>query len=175
MKKILLIGMMVGTIIAQVDYESEIQTIFNNNCTSCHGYSGGLSLSSYEGLMSGGNSGDAVVPGDHANSLLWQKVESGAMPPGNNEDLTSDEIDLIATWIDEGALETPMDVTGLFFSEYGEGSSNNKYMEIYNGTGSEVDLTGLAFPNVANDPATEGEYEYWNTFPAGAVVAPGDV
>ena len=126
MKKILLIGMMVGTIIAQVDYESEIQTIFNNNCTSCHGYSGGLSLSSFEVLMSLGNSGDAVVPGDHAYSLLLQKVESGAMPPGNNEDLTSDEIDLIATWIDEGALEIPMDVTGLFSSEYGEGSSNNK-------------------------------------------------
>ena len=31
MKKILLIGMMIGTIIVQVDYESEIQTIFNNN------------------------------------------------------------------------------------------------------------------------------------------------
>ena len=175
MKKILLIGITIGTIIAQVDYGSEIQAIFNNNCTNCHGNSGGLNLASYDGLMSGGNSGDAVVPGDHANSLLWQKVESGAMPPGNNEDLTSDQIDLIATWIDEGALETPLDVTGLFFSEYGEGSSNNKYMEIYNGTGSEVDLTGLAFPNVANDPATEGEYEYWNTFPAGAVVAPGDV
>ena len=29
----------------------------------------------------------------------------------------------------------------LFFSEYGEGSSNNKYLEIYNGTGSDVDLS----------------------------------
>jgi DNA/RNA endonuclease YhcR with UshA esterase domain len=28
----------------------------------------------------------------------------------------------------------------LFFSEYAEGSSNNKYLEIYNGTGSAVDL-----------------------------------
>ena len=64
---------------------------------------------------------------------------------------------------------------GLFFSEYGEGSSNNKYLEIYNGTGSDVDLTGLAFPNVANAPSNEGEYEYWNTFPTGATVAPGDV
>ncbi|MDD4177847.1 MAG: lamin tail domain-containing protein [Bacteroidales bacterium] len=29
----------------------------------------------------------------------------------------------------------------LFFSEYSEGSSNNKYLEIYNGTGAAVDLT----------------------------------
>ena len=36
-------------------------------------------------------------------------------------------------------------------------------------------MTGLAFPNVSNDPTVVGEYEYWNTFPAGATVAPGDV
>ena len=36
---------------AEVDYNSEIQPIFDNNCTSCHinggAYSGGLDLSSY--------------------------------------------------------------------------------------------------------------------------------
>ena len=31
--------------------------------------------------------------------------------------------------------------TDLFFSEYGEGSGNNKWLEIYNGTGAEVDLS----------------------------------
>lgn len=32
--------------------------------------------------------------------------------------------------------------TDLFFSEYVEGSSNNKYLEIYNGTGATVNLSG---------------------------------
>lgn len=63
----------------------------------------------------------------------------------------------------------------LFFSEAAEGSSNNKYLEIYNPTSSEVDLTQYAFPNVSNAPSVVGEYEYWNAFPDGAVVAPGDV
>jgi len=176
MRKKVSLFLFIGLLFGQIDYETQIQTIFNNNCTNCHGNSGGLNLSSYDNLMTGGNSGDVVVPNDHENSILWQKVDSGEMPPGNNEDLTSDQIDLIAVWIDEGALEAPVvDVTGLFFSEYGEGSSNNKYLEIYNGTGSEVDLTSLAFPSVANDPTTEGEYEYWNTFPDGAVVAASDV
>ena len=171
-----------GMLIGQVDYESQILTIFNANCTtSCHvaggAYQNNLDLTSYDNLMSGtSDNGPVVIPLDHANSLLWQHVDSGFMPPGNNPDLSGDEVNLIASWIDEGALETPaVDVTGLFFSEYGEGSSNNKYLEIYNGTGTDVDLTGLAFPNVSNDPSTVGEYEYWNTFPDGATVAAGDV
>ena len=88
---------------AQIDYETEIQTIFNNNCISCHGNSGGLSLESYANLMTGGNSGPAIISGDHSNSLLWQKINSGQMPP--NSQLSSSNIDLIAAWIDEGALE----------------------------------------------------------------------
>jgi hypothetical protein len=40
---------------------------------------------------------------------------------------------------------TPSTITELFISEYGEGGSgNNKWIEIYNGTGSDVDLTGYS-------------------------------
>jgi hypothetical protein len=63
----------------------------------------------------------------------------------------------------------------LFFSEYIEGSSNNKALEIYNPTADTVFLSGWAFPNVSNDPATVGEYEFWNTFPDTAFVAPDEV
>ena len=64
----------------------------------------------------------------------------------------------------------------LFFSEAAEGSSNNKYLEIYNPTSAAVDLTGYAFPSVSNAPDNgAGNYDFWNTFPAGASVAPGDV
>ena len=69
----------------------------------------------------------------------------------------------------------PVDETTIFISEYAEGSSNNKYLEIYNPTGAEVDLTQYAFPNVSNAPTTTGDFEYWNEFPAGAKVAAGGV
>ncbi len=69
----------------------------------------------------------------------------------------------------------PSNDCSLFFSEYAEGSSNNKYFEIYNPTDAAISLDGYAFPNVVNDPSVVGEYENWNTFPAGAVVAAGDV
>ena len=65
--------------------------------------------------------------------------------------------------------------TDLIISKYGEGTSNHKFLEIYNGTGSDIDLSTYAFPNSNNAPATPGEYEYWNSFTAGAVIAAGDV
>ena len=66
-------------------------------------------------------------------------------------------------------------VTELYFSKYGEGSSNNKFIEIYNGTDQAVDLANYAFPNVSNEPTTPGVHEFWNTFSEGATIAAGDV
>ena len=62
------------------------------------------------------------------------------------------------------SLQFSAQITELFFSEYAEGSSNNKYLEIYNGTNSSISLDNYAFPNVSNAPTTPGQYEYWNTF-----------
>jgi len=108
MKKYIFAIVYISNLFAQVDYNTEIQTIFNANCTSCHMYgnaSGGLTLTSYSGVMAGGNSGAVVVANDHANSYLWQRVNNGEMPPGtNNPDLSAAQVDLIALWIDEGAL-----------------------------------------------------------------------
>ena len=89
-----------------VDYSTQIQPIFNSSCTNCHGVSGGLNLTTYDNVMNGGNSGDVVIPYDYENSLLWQYVDSGEMPPSAT-DLTQAQIDLIAQWIDEGALAEP--------------------------------------------------------------------
>ena len=62
----------------------------------------------------------------------------------------------------------------LFISEYAEGTSNNKYLEIYNSGSSDIllDDYGLA---VAFNGTTTGEHEGWRTFTAGAMVASGDV
>lgn len=64
-------------------------------------------------------------------------------------------------------------VEGLYFSEYAEGSSNNKYLEIYNGSTETIDLTQYAYPSTSNEVTTVGEYEFWNEFDAGATIAPG--
>lgn len=58
----------------------------------------------------------------------------------------------------------------LFFSEYIEGSSNNKALEIFNGTGAAVNLTGYAIVQYSNGSATPSL-----TFQLSGSVANGDV
>ena len=91
-----------------IDYETQIQPIFDNSCMPCHqgsNPSAGLDLSSYENVMNGSNSGPVISVGDYQNSILWQEVSSGDMPNNiaNNNmgipDLTDDEIELIENWI----------------------------------------------------------------------------
>jgi hypothetical protein len=64
----------------------------------------------------------------------------------------------------------------LFFSEYAEGSSNNKYFEVYNQTADTIDLTNYAYPMVNNSPGNGvGIYENWRNFDSAAVILPFDV
>ena len=93
------------------------------------------------------------------------------------------------------ACGSPSDTCGPFFAEAAEGSSNNKYLEIYNPTNESLDrarapcaawpalrspdvapgctVSEFAFPNAANEITSSGSYEFWNTFPEGATIAPG--
>jgi hypothetical protein len=62
----------------------------------------------------------------------------------------------------------------LFFSEYAEGSSNHKYLEIYNAGLEAVSLADYALARTSN--GSDGTYETWSdVFPADASIAPGDV
>ena len=87
-----------------IDYDTEIQPIFNNHCVVCHSGpnpSAGINLSSYENVIAS----NTVDIGNYENSILWQEVSSGDMPNNiaNNNlgipDLTEMEIQLIANWI----------------------------------------------------------------------------
>jgi len=91
-----------------ISYSTTIQPIFTNNCTNCHGTSGGLTLTSYSGLMNGGNSGDVVISENGSESRLIQKLRgtaSGSQMPASGCCLDASVIQVIETWIDEGALD----------------------------------------------------------------------
>ena len=63
-------------------------------------------------------------------------------------------------------------ITELFFSEYGEGGSNNKWLEIYNGTGAAIDLSAYSVELYSNGASTPTNTL---TFAPGTMLADGDV
>ena len=78
--------------------------LFESKCGQCHsgaGALGGLDLSTYEGVLTGGNSGPSVVPGDPDASVLVIRQAEGNHPG----QLTGDELALVRAWIEQGAPE----------------------------------------------------------------------
>ena len=130
---------------AEIDYNTSIQPIFNAKCVDCHGNSAGLNLSSYSNLMAGSNNGDVITPFDSNNSELWIRVNSGQMPIGGG-DLTSDESNLVAQWIDEGALASTGGCTDPLAYNC-EGSLNGNYV---------TDIGGIVYDFTCNGSTPAG-------------------
>ncbi len=106
MKKLIILFIIPFFVFCQIDYNTEIQPILDAKCVSCHqgaaAYYGGLSLTSYDELIDGGNTVDGII----STGLLENYISTGYMPPyGSGANLTAEEIDLIIQWISEGALE----------------------------------------------------------------------
>src|SRR5580658_8968119 len=59
-------------------FEKKVRPILVSHCYTCHSAdtkpAGGLRVDDRNGLLAGGNSGAAVVPGDPAASLLLKRV-----------------------------------------------------------------------------------------------------
>jgi len=84
-------------------FKDEILPVLQKNCTSCHSPErkmGGLDLTTFAGLMSGGSSGPVIAPGKPQRSLLWLQIESGKMPMGGK--LNGAQKQLIQAYIEHG-------------------------------------------------------------------------
>ena len=72
-------------------FESKVRPLLAENCFRCHGGEpgkkpkAGLTLKSLEGMLKGGESGPALVPGDLAKSRIIEAIryrnENMSMPP----------------------------------------------------------------------------------------------
>ena len=58
-----------------------------------------------------------------------------------------------------------------FISEYSEGSSTNRYIEIYNNSDAELPLAGYAFALSLDGADTEGTWDIWRNFDISASIA----
>ena len=93
-----------------------------------------------------------------------KQIETVLNKHSNGLPLNAAEIEILRTNINKLPVKTAgdrrpsisgrdrasRDAIDLFFSEYGEGTSNNKYLEIYNGTGADVDLGNYLIMQINN-------------------------
>ena len=95
-----------------VIFSRDIAPLLQKNCVACHREKqaeGGLSLVSPKTMLSGSDSGDALVGGDPEASLLLVRAADpdDPMPPEDNtvgaEKLTPQQLDLLRRWIEQGA------------------------------------------------------------------------
>lgn len=94
-----------------VSFASDVAPLLLENCNGCHieamRTSGGLRMDTFAQLLRGGDTGPMIVPGKSDESLLIQKLkgmgDGQRMPAGGRPALSDDAIQLISTWINEGA------------------------------------------------------------------------
>lgn len=93
-----------------VSFENEIVPILTAKCAGCHAGKvrrGGYDMGTRDGLLGGGDTGPAIVPGKSADSLLVQlagRTKKPTMPPKDAEPLTPQELALVKLWIYQGAM-----------------------------------------------------------------------
>jgi hypothetical protein len=98
---------------AEVTYNRDVRPILSDNCFSCHGFDekgrkADLRLDTFEGATESG----AIVPGDAAASLLWERITSDDAdevmpPPETHKTLTAAQKDVLRRWIEAGAEYEP--------------------------------------------------------------------
>ena len=90
-------------------FEAKIRPIFAEHCSECHSsesdhISGNFNIDSRNSILTGGDTGPAIVPGEPSQSLLVDAINYRGyyeMPPDSK--LPQDEINLIEEWVKRGA------------------------------------------------------------------------
>lgn len=86
-----------------------VQAILTPNCVGCHGENrpkGGINLTSFDGVMKGGEDGPIVTAGDPDKSKIIDALRgrNGAMAmPKGKPPLAEDQIKAVEDWIKAGA------------------------------------------------------------------------
>ncbi len=94
----------------KVTFEEHIKPIFREHCTVCHSENekeSDLALDTYGSALTGGSSGEVIEEGNSSGSRLFALMthaEGPFMPP-DSDPIPKDQLDLIATWIDQGMPE----------------------------------------------------------------------
>ncbi|MBI1914611.1 MAG: DUF1549 domain-containing protein, partial [Planctomycetes bacterium] len=105
-------------------FEKDVLPVLTAHCLKCHGGpkpKAGLDLRTRAGMLEGGESGPALVPGMSARSLVFEMIRKREMPPGKETKLTAQQVALVKAWIDAGApsvqANPPVEIVGKTVTE----------------------------------------------------------
>ena len=92
-----------------ISFYRQVRPIVQRHCSGCHQpakQGGNLQVVTYDLFKKGGDNGPSFVPGMPDDSLIVKQI-SGTKPemPLNSDPLTSKQIDIIRTWIAQGAAD----------------------------------------------------------------------
>jgi hypothetical protein len=139
-------------------FEKKVRPLLVDNCYTCHSANtnskGGLRVDDRNGLITGGNNGAAIVPGDPEASLLIQSIRQNddlKMPP--KKKLTDEQISILSQWIKDGAAwpEATNHVT--------IPKSNPKYDKLLKEHWAWQPLKATATPSVKDKGWAKGEID----------------
>ena len=97
----------------EIDFSRDVQPILSENCFHCHGPDEGsrkakLRLDTHEGAFMARKDVTTIAPGKSDGSEIFLRISSPhedevMPPPESKKKLTSEQIDLVKRWIDQGA------------------------------------------------------------------------
>ena len=89
-----------------VSFSQSVAPILSKRCLACHNAKtakGRYNMETYAGIVKGGESGAAAVPGKPADSTLFEMIADGSMPK-DADPLTKEQLATIKKWIETGAV-----------------------------------------------------------------------
>jgi mono/diheme cytochrome c family protein len=92
---------------ATVSFAHDVLPIIESRCANCHGgerTEKSLNLKTYADMMQGSENGPVVTAGNAADSLLVELITNQKMPKRGPK-LTPPQVQLIAEWVNQGALD----------------------------------------------------------------------
>lgn len=91
----------------RIDFEKSVAPLIAKNCVGCHNPTdpkGDLDLTQRAGLIKGGKTSPAIVPGQPGDSLLIERIAEGSMPPAKHgQRLAKTDVDALSGWVSAGA------------------------------------------------------------------------
>ncbi len=149
-----------------VSFAREIAPILIANCNGCHysatRVSGGLQFNLFSQIIKGGDSGPIVVPSKPDESRIIRKLKGteGARMPMGRPPLPDSQIQLIKTWIKEGATFDGQDKDAKLDQVVGQAfAAKASHSELMAKRAERTrDKWKTAFPKIDPDQATDEQF-----------------